>query len=421
MGFINKINTDDTKDSQLDSGELALDVFEDANEVYVGYENADGDKFNLMVNADKARRLKTPRKIYLQGEVVGNVETTFEADAVMDVELSGTVHKKLTVDSADNADNIIMLHDNEIEYWSNRNANDSSTGYLRTNYGDDNVTFDMSFFNKDNELAAQGLRLHKGGSLTYRDKVIMNGFGVVGNSEAISIFIDYENGSDVDGDGTEENPFKTMVKGASTVENIDIIAILLLSNNATHVNNERIIVRTTNLIIKTWYTDGSSNAQVQFNSYADDDYSYFYNVRTNALGSVRFKYLDFVGLSKTDGKDFKLNSCGAGLICQDSGSIAATVEFCTIDLKGLDNSTIVMAFQYGTAIKQISIAYCDIEIGDTESIYLITNRHSHASIAYAENGCNLDDGAKARRISGVLRNADGTPINIISNINFSDE
>jgi len=420
MGFINKINTDDTKDSQLDSGELALDVFEDANEVYVGYENADGDKFNLMVNADKARRLKTPRKIFLQGEVVGNVETTFEDDAVMDVELSGTVHKKLTVDSANDDDNVVIIHDNEMEYWSNRNAGDSSTGFLKTNYGDDNKTFDMSFFDKDKVLIEQGLQMQRGGILSYRSKTIMNEFGVVGNASYIPIYVDSANGDDAN-IGDEDNPIATIAKAISFVTRMHVMAIIYLGNNSKHVISEQITINTCSVAFVSWHNDGSDDTELEITSYDDGDYSYFNNIRTINLGSVKLAGIEFVGLSKSNGKNFKENDCRAGLICQDSGSIAATLEFCTINLTGLDNSTIFMSFQYGTAIKQISIAYCDVTIGDVTSIYLITNRFSHATIAYAENGGSFDDDAKERRIKGVIRNADGDPLNVLSNINFSDE
>ena len=419
MAYVNKINTDSNRGA-LNKGELGLDVYEDANKMYVGYVNSNGTPVNieLTAHADKLVEAKT---IKLTGEITGEATTDLSNGASISTELTGPVKNVLTVDSSGNNDNVVELRSNEVRLWRNRNDDDATSSYTSFNQYDLEVKVEIVHKDKDGTSIGKSLVVDGDNSkLIFGGRNIINAYGSIGDYGNQTVYVDADNGDD-NNNGVQGSPFKTIQRAIKVGEFSGGVVDIYCDNRQVHLINSNVDIYGVACRLVRWDNAGNGDKfQVDLNTYLDDDeeYSHFnyFNVSRNA--ALTINNCEFVGLDKVDGKDFKVDDYTSTVVNIHAG-LWVYMDNCEVDLSNSDNASFVSATRYYNVSPGVNIYNCDITLGEDTKTSILNNRWS-TPVVFQRTGGSLDYDEDDRQVKHIARDGDsGNPINVISNINFS--
>jgi len=90
-----------------------------------------------------------------------------------DLSTDNTFKGELSIDSRGTNDTIVVIRENELKLWANKQANDATTSYGYLNYGNDGSAFELSIKDKDSNTL-NSLVLTSDGNLTTHGKKIFH-------------------------------------------------------------------------------------------------------------------------------------------------------------------------------------------------------------------------------------------------------
>ena len=230
-----------------------------------------------------------------------------------------------------------------------------------------------------------------------------------------TFYVDAENGDDSNIGNSVSSPFKTVKKAIDSAPVGSVLAVYLLSSvileDYINIKNKQVVIH------------GNNNDFI-FSYRIDKDLFYSFSISLLSSSSLLFSRCNIVvnGFNAANGCGWSASPIS--LVGNTSGSGIVSFRECSIVLESF-TKWLVFAHIYSGAMYKIKFMYCDFVVKNDRYVVPIIELAGQSSmIDFTSCTIKNEDGSSISSVSvvsGVIRDADsGNPINLISNINFSD-
>jgi len=230
-------------------------------------------------------------------------------------------------------------------------------------------------------------------------------------------YVDAVNGDD-SGPGTRHAPFSTIKKAVSSTPTGAYLNVII-RHGQTHDIDESIWLdgRVVNIEIDDKSIDDETQyPTIRFRQYTDatlTDKTTIHCIGVDNGGKLRVNKVRIEIPADSSNKPYVswLYQCSPFIL---SGGINIYFDNCVIKKAdtAAENHQIVLVSRYHN-MPSVYLLYTDVSLGNHG---VVTYTRSGSPLAYFEAECTFDDSSNSRKVLGLIRDTNGVPRNVISNI-----
>jgi len=236
-----------------------------------------------------------------------------------------------------------------------------------------------------------------------------------GVAKNINYYVDPDTGSDTN-DGSSSAPFATLEKALESVPPGGHAVIYLNAGKTYTLTRPVILFNTTILVSKT----GTDSVTITPQYYVSGDKAWCpcISLRNSC---IRFEKVTFNIVTNTTGYSFSLHQNSIVRVGRNDCFGAVHFYYCDIDINDID-VRLVSGNNYGDGPSIIGVSHYAITINVNADGFLIDI--SKSTLAYSVSGGTINDNAGTGKttyqslVTGVVKDTDGKPRNVISNLIF---
>ena len=230
-------------------------------------------------------------------------------------------------------------------------------------------------------------------------------------------WVDNNVGSDTN-PGTSSAPFKTIKKAIDSVP-VGGKGLIRIAGGQTYTLTENILLYNKYIVL---VKEGTDKPVITADQYTSGGYGYLYcfNVANSAVASHNIHYVIPQNNTGTS-----LSYHGLGLFRSDveAGNCSLYFFYCDVGLNDNAGYVLFNHNRYGAspAFAGLTLFTCTVSINKSNAFLVWLNNNS---LAYSVVSSTIQDNAGSGKnwqdlVSGVLRDSNGRPMNILSNLNFA--